>query len=118
MLKENNVRKGFLERDQIDRICAALPESLRPVVQFAYATGWRTASEVLPLEWRNVDWTGRCVRLDPGMTKNGDGRSFQFTTEIETVLKGQLCGAQATEDGRNDLPVRVSPERRTHHHIP
>jgi len=64
---------------------------LANVVRFAYATGWRTASEVLPLEWRHVDWTGRCVRVDPGTTKNGEGRSFPFRADIEKVLKGQLA---------------------------
>ena len=43
-----------------------------------------------PLEWRNVDWTGRCVRLDAHTTKNGEARSFPFTTDIETILNGQL----------------------------
>jgi integrase len=99
MLKERNTRTGFLERDQIDRICAALEATetaddtrkktgeLANVVRFAFATGWRTASEVLPLEWRHVDWHGRCVRLDPGTTKNGEGRSFPFTGDIEKVLQ-------------------------------
>jgi hypothetical protein len=41
---------GFSKPDQIAAIRAALPEDLRPIVKFAYATGWRTASEVLPLE--------------------------------------------------------------------
>lgn len=91
MLREQNVRRGFLEADQITTICAALPEDVRPVVKFAYATGWRTASEVLPLEWRNVDWAGRCVRLDPGTTKNGEGRSFPLTADIEQVLREQLA---------------------------
>jgi integrase len=90
MLKENNVRKGFLDADEIKAICEALPEPLRPIVKFANATGWRTRSEVLPLEWRNVDWVGRCVRLDPGTTKNGEGRTFPFTTEIERILADQL----------------------------
>lgn len=107
MLKERNTRTGFLEREQIERICAALEGTetaddgrkkageLANVVRFAYATGWRTASEVLPLEWRNVDWEGRCVRLDPGSTKNGEGRSFPFTTDIEKVLKDQLATHEA-----------------------
>ena len=58
MLQERNTRRGFLEPDQITAICAALPEEVRPIVKFSYATGWRTASEVLPLEWRNIDWSG------------------------------------------------------------
>jgi hypothetical protein len=36
MLKENNVRRGFFERDQFERVRAALPEHLRPVVSFGY----------------------------------------------------------------------------------
>ena len=85
------MRKGFLDGDQITAIYRALPEPLRPIVKFAYATDWRTPSEVLPLEGRNVDWIGRCVRLDPGTTKNGEGRTFPFTAEIEQILTDQLA---------------------------
>ena len=91
MLQERNIRSGFLDSDQLAAICAALPQEIRPIVTFAYATGWRTASEVLPLEWRNVDWNGRCVRLDAHTTKNGEARSFPFTADIEAILKGQLA---------------------------
>jgi len=91
MLQERNTRKGFLEPDQLAAITSALPDALGAVVKFAYATGWRTASEVLPLEWRNVDWVGRCVRLDAHTTKNGEPRVFPFTAEIETILKGQFA---------------------------
>ena len=41
---------------------------------FAYITGWRIPSEVLPLEWRNVDLEAGEVRLDAHTTKNGEGR--------------------------------------------
>ena len=37
-----------------------------------------------------VDWQGRVVRLDPGSTKNREGRSFPFTTVLERLLKDQL----------------------------
>jgi integrase len=90
MLREDNVRRGFFEREQLDAICAALPAPLRPVVTFAYLTGWRVMSEILPLEWRQVDWDGRVVRLDPGTTKNREGRTFPFTAELEQLLKDQL----------------------------
>ena len=113
MLQERNTRRGFLEPDQIAAICAALPEELRPIVKFAYATGWRTASEVLPLEWRNVDWAGRCVRLDAHTTKNGEARSFPFTTDIETILKGQLAEHERLKTAGHDLPVRLPSQRRT-----
>ena len=103
MLKERNTRRGFLDRDQIDRICAALKATetaddgrkrageLANAVRFAFVTGWRTASEVLPLEWRHVDWHGRYVRLDAHTTKNDEGRVFPFTADIETILTEQLA---------------------------
>lgn len=76
MLQENNARKGFFEPEQFNDVCSHLPAPLQPVVRFAYSTGWRVRSEILPLEWRQVDWPGRVVRLDPGTTKNREGRSF------------------------------------------
>jgi integrase len=104
MLRENNTRTGFLEADQIAAICAALPEHVRPVVKFAYATGWRTRSEILPLEWRNVDWAGRSVRLDPGTTKNGEGRTFPMMADIETILTGQLAKHEALKKTGKVVP--------------
>ena len=41
------------------------------------------------LKGGHVDWARRCVRLDPGSTKNGEGCSFPFTTDIEKVLTDQ-----------------------------
>lgn len=45
----------------------------------AYLTGWRIKSEVLPIQWSRVDMNAGSVRLDPGTTKNDDGRVFPFT---------------------------------------
>ena len=42
MLQENNVRRGFFEREQFDIVRAHLPEPLQAVATFAYLTGWRT----------------------------------------------------------------------------
>lgn len=49
MLHEDNVRVGFFEREQYEGVLAHLPEAMRPVVTFAYVTGWRINSEVLLL---------------------------------------------------------------------
>lgn len=89
MLRENNVRTGFFESEQIASVLAHLPAEVQPVIEFAHITGWRIASEVLPLQWRQVDFTGGEIRLDAGTTKNGDGRVFPMTTDLRTVLKAQ-----------------------------
>ena len=93
MLRENNVRAGFFEREQYLAVQKHLPTSMRPVVTFAYVTGWRINSEVLPLQWRQVDLKLGEVRLDPGTTKNLEGRVFYLTFELEELLKAQRKAA-------------------------
>lgn len=89
MLVEDNVRKGFFERHELDAVLAHLPEPLRPPITFAYLTGWRVPSEVLPLTWANVDLGDGTVRLDPGTTKTGKGRVIYLTEELLGILQQQ-----------------------------
>jgi integrase len=111
MLQENNVRRGFFEAAQVDAVCAHLRAPLKPVVRFAYLTGWRVTSEILPLEWRQVDWTGRVVRLDPGTTKNREGRTFPFTTALEQLLKDQLTEHERVKNASRVVPLASREER-------
>ena len=97
MLRESNPRSGFFERDQFHAVLPHLPDAVRGVVEFAYITGWRVPSEVLTLRWRQVDWAGAEVRLDPGTTKNREGRVFPFTTALRTLLERQLTASRALE---------------------
>lgn len=89
LLKENNVRTGFFEPEQFKSVKNHLPAHMQPIVEFAHITGWRTPSEILPLEWRQVDLKAGEVRLDAGTTKNGDGRVFPFTSELRRVFEDQ-----------------------------
>jgi integrase len=81
------VRQGFFEREQYESVQAHLPDDIQPVIEFALLTGWRINSEVLTLEWRQVDFEGAEVRLEPGTTKNKQGRTFPFTTALRTLLE-------------------------------
>jgi integrase len=56
---------------------------------FAYITGWRVTSEILPLTWAQVDFDAGTVRLDEGTTKSGAGRTFYMTPELRACLEGQ-----------------------------
>ena len=89
LLNEDNVRVGFFEREEFDAVLSRLSEEVQPVVMFAHITGWRIDSEVLPLEWRHVDFAAGEVRLDPGTTKNREGRTFPMTSELRTLLERQ-----------------------------
>lgn len=93
MLRENNVRAGFLEHEHYQTVLQHVPSSMRPVVTFAYVTGWRINSEVLPMQWRQVDLKSGEVRLDPGTTKNFEGRIFYLTPELHQLLADQRKAA-------------------------
>ena len=88
-LRESAPRAGFFERAQFESVQAHLPVPLRGLVAFAFVTGWRVPSEVQPLRWHQVDFAAGTVRLDPGQTKNGEGRLFPMTAELRRVLNEQ-----------------------------
>ncbi len=86
MLKENNVRKGFIEHQEYLAIKKALPDYLKPVLSFGYFSGWRK-SEILNLEWNHVNLRDGIVRLEPGETKNSEGRTLYMEPELWDLLK-------------------------------
>ncbi|MCD6487384.1 MAG: tyrosine-type recombinase/integrase [Syntrophobacterales bacterium] len=85
MLKENNIRTGFFEHEDFVTVRDALPEYLKSVITFAYNTAWRR-SEILNLTWRNVDLKEGIVRLDPGETKNDEGRVVYLDAELLDMM--------------------------------
>jgi integrase len=104
MLKENNVRTGFFEVEQYRAVMAHLPPEIRPVIQFAYITGWRIVSEILPLEWRQVDFASGEVRLDAGTTKNGEGRVFYMSAELRACLQAQHVEHENLKKAKHIIP--------------
>lgn len=83
----------------------ALSEPIRPVVTFAYLTGWRIRSEILPLEWRQVDFAAGTVRLEVGTTKNDEGREFPFDVypDLRDVLEQQRALTRQVEQRREQI---------------
>ena len=99
MLQEAPPRAGFFEADAFDAVLRHLPPPIRPVALVAYELGWRLR-EVLTLQWRQVDLEVSCVRLDPGTTKNRDGRVAYLSPELLTVLTAQAAATQELERRR------------------
>jgi integrase len=86
MLKEDNVRKGFFEHDKYLALLGALPRYLKPLLTFAYLTGWRWG-EIVGMKWSQVNLKDGIVRLEPGETKNGKGRTLFLEPELLGLLK-------------------------------
>jgi|SRR5215471_4673943 len=104
LLRERNTRTGFFEWDQFVAVRAHLPAALQPVAEFAYITGWRIDSEILPLEWRQVDLTAGEMRLDPHTTKNDDGRVFPLTDDLRVLLETQAAARDALQRAGHLVP--------------
>jgi integrase len=97
MLKEAPPRRGFFERSQFEAMRRHLSDALRLVVTFAYLTGWRIPSEVLTLTWSQVSFVEGNVRLEPGTTKNDEGRTFPLTAELRALLENQRADTEALQ---------------------
>lgn len=102
-LKENNVRTGFFERGQFEAVRTHLPAYVQTVVTFAYITGWRIRSEVLTLQWRQVDFKAGTIRLEPGTTKNNEGRMFKMTPELRACLEAQRAATDVSQRERGQI---------------
>jgi len=86
MLREDNVRKGFLGEADYRKLRDALPEELRPLLVVAYYTGARS-SELKALKWDQVDLEAKRITLHPGETKNQEGRSLPIYGEMLAWLE-------------------------------
>jgi integrase len=92
MFKENNARQGFVEQDQFVRMASEAHLDglwMRALLEVAYTYGWRRG-EMLSLQVRQVDLQARTIRLDPGTTKNGEGREVVMTPEVEELLRAAV----------------------------
>lgn len=87
MLKENNVRKGFVEDADFSRLAAEASEPwLRTFLELSYSYGWRK-KELLGLRVRQVNLEQRTLRLDAGTTKNDEGREVGMTAKAAELLR-------------------------------
>ena len=43
--------------------------------------------EVLALKWEHIDWDHDTLRLDPGTTKNDEGRTVPMAAEVRAILE-------------------------------
>jgi integrase len=58
---------------------------LRAILAVAYTFGFRR-SELLSLKVRQVDLLAGTIHLEPGTTKNDDGRTVKMTREVWELL--------------------------------
>jgi integrase len=93
----NNARKGFFEREQFEAVLRHLPAEIKPVAVIAYVTGWRVIDEILSRQKHHLDLKAGWLRLEPGETKNNEGRNFPLTPMLRAALEQQAQKTRALE---------------------
>ena len=117
-LKLNNVRKGFFEWEQFRPVLTRLPLDLQAPIEAAYITGWRIHGEIFTRQKHHADLKGRgWLRLEPGETKNDEGRMFPMTSRLRAIIETQLEHTKALEKAtgriipwlfhRNGKPIKT-----------
>lgn len=108
-LREDNVRQGFVTPEQFARLVAHCKELwLQAMLETAYSFGWRVG-ELLTLRVGQVDLVARTIRLDPGTTKNQEGREVTIESGTLLQLLRHCVEGKRPEDHvftRGDKPIR------------
>lgn len=76
-IEVQNVRTGFMEADRFAAVLAHLLPWAAAAIEFLFLTGWRV-SDVLGLQWRQVDLEHGSIVLERGTTKNKAGRVLPY----------------------------------------
>jgi integrase len=107
-LAEAPPRAGFVDQSAFEALRQHLPPDLQVVVTIAYTFGWRR-NEVLNLQQRHLDLAAGTLRLDPGSTKNDDGRVVHLTAELVGLLRAQLTRVRRLEQARGAVVSALFP---------
>lgn len=92
LLQESPPRSGFFERADFEHVRTHLAErpDLQLAISLAHAFGWRMQSEVLQMQLRQIDLAAGTLRLEPGTTKNREGRTVYLTPELIPLVDEQI----------------------------
>jgi len=83
LLKENNKRLRYLEKEEIVKLLSRCSKRLRPIVVLALNTGMRRG-EILGLKWQDIDFRRGIIYLYN--TKNGEKRELPMNEMAKTAL--------------------------------
>lgn len=89
-IPENNVRTGFLEKPDYDRLLAELPSYLKLALVIAYHTGCRLG-EVMSLQWPDINLTSAEIIIRAEHAKNKKHRVLPIYGDMTDALQRQRC---------------------------
>jgi integrase len=88
VLAETNVRQGFLEQEQYEKLLEELPASLKALFVCAYHVGARK-NELRRIKWPQVDFEAGMIRLPATLTKTKKPRTLPIYGDMKRWLEAQ-----------------------------
>src|SRR3954469_22025880 len=88
MLPEPKRRVRWLNREEADRLVAALPEHLAAMARFSLETGLRR-SNVTGLEWSQVDLARRTAWIHPDQAKGKKAIAVPLSATAVALIRAQ-----------------------------
>ena len=115
LFTEPKERVRELSAEEQERLFAALPENLKPMVEFALLSGKRR-TEIIMLRWKDVDLIGQRATVT---IKGGDRHTFPLSPRMMEIVEAQpkVCAQVFTyvctkrAPSRDDRVRRVVGER-------
>jgi integrase len=100
LLKAGAPRKGFVQREQFDKLLEHIPAQTKPLITFLYFYGVRVG-EALQIQWSQVDLERAVIRLEGEQTKNADPRTVPLPDVLIRMLEPVQDKSGAVFDGTN-----------------
>jgi integrase len=92
LFREDNARTRFLTEEEEAHLLASCNDQLKPLVITALQTGFRK-SELLSLQWTNVDFRNRLIKVEAAYTKTHEARSVPMNQTLTATLKSLKMSA-------------------------
>lgn len=110
MLTEPKERVRELSADEEARLMEALPDNLKPLVQFALLSGKRR-TEIITLRWADVDLAGQRATVT---VKGGSRQTFPLSPNLMAIIKAQpkVCPQVFTYECQRRAPKRADRAHR------
>lgn len=105
-LPEHNVRRGFFELEEAERVIPFLPDYLQDLTRFAYYSGWRRG-DITGLTWGMVNREERLILIE--RTKNDRSRLLALEGELWAIIERRYAerGLVPWVFHRHGQPIRT-----------
>ncbi len=106
-LQTNESRKVFVSQETIAKILDACPDQeWRLIITLARYAGIRVPSELLPLQWGDINWAQNSIRITSPKTAHHAGGGYRTIPLFAELRPALLQAFEAAADGQEYVIAR------------